>query len=348
MWRMLYVIIILISNWFNLYSDSINLDNIFCSGNDYVKIDAGNLDYAISGDSCLWDFGNAVIVDGNVNFRYRAINDSLYDIIDDRGRYKYQIKKDSLYWIGFETRTTKLCDSIAPIVMCQNMIFNQNHSSPYIFIGRYSGKFNMTECGNVNVVYDGKGTLILPDDTITNVMRIKEVRNFHAKISEREITLPLDTIVDTIPLQRLTTYRWYSSLSDYPLAEVRQNQIYDMGEIAYDDICGFIISGVKINKDEQLDDKNDELPPDKKINNISVNNNLNSIDVSFEIETQSSIVEIIITDAIGRVYAHHDASYMRGIHSVNIPISNIPHGDYMIITLVDGTSANKQVLVIER
>ncbi len=45
MWRMLFVIIILISNWFDLYPESMSLNNIFCSGNDYVKIDAGNCIY---------------------------------------------------------------------------------------------------------------------------------------------------------------------------------------------------------------------------------------------------------------------------------------------------------------
>ncbi len=328
-----------------LLSSSLNLNNIFCVGNDYVKIDADNLDFDSSGNNHIWDFSNAIITENNIKFSQISINDSVFDIIEPKGRYKYLIRKDSLFWIGYENRTTKLYDSISPLVANKPLSYNQTNSSPYIFNGRYSSEFYMVECGNISTVHDGKGTLILPSDTLTDVLRTKEVKNFHAKISKDVINLPLDTISDTIPLQRRITYRWYFSRYNYPVAEIRQDQIYDMGTLVYEDKYGYILTGNLLPiKQKEKKEENENSQPTA----ISINiNNQNSIDISFEIESTDAIVEISITDTLGRIYAHSPATkYPRGIHSINIPISGIPQGDYLILTVIDGISSEKQFINI--
>ena len=84
------------------------------------------------------------------------------------------------------------------------------------FSGDYFGTYYAGEKegemeGSYSVTGDAYGTLILPDKTVENALRVKTVRNYTRDMSNNEI--------------KVETYRWYSENERYPLLVLIETSI---------------------------------------------------------------------------------------------------------------------------
>lgn len=66
------------------------------------------------GENIIWDFSNAVILNGNYKVIRRSVGDSILDVkYGFLARHDYFIRNDSVFLRGYEDRTVRMTDSIA-------------------------------------------------------------------------------------------------------------------------------------------------------------------------------------------------------------------------------------------
>ena len=73
--------------------------------------------------------------------------------------------------------------------------------------------------GNYSVELSEYGTLILPNDTVENVLCITATKNCLERVSEHKKENPINEDADTLLREIEVVKRWYSPLYRYPLAE---------------------------------------------------------------------------------------------------------------------------------
>lgn len=319
------------------------------------------------GEGWFWDFSTATITDGNVHRRYIHPLDSLYIEQLDGSMHKYLLSGDTLYWKGFENPGTDMRNSITAVVMRFPFSYGDSLSDSYILNGKYYRQLYFVESGDIEVVADATGTMKMPTgDTISNIIRVKEIKRFHAYMSPQPINLPLDTISDTIPLQVQTRYRWYASTHTLPIAEIIEKKVFKNHQLeAHErkcliaDIDSKTLQRIRTSQQRSIGTKsrNDITPsiqgepitPPRKIESITATESSQGVSVGFNIVNQETRLSIDVVDFGGRVYYSSETqNYPQGGYQRELPLAEIPNGDYMIVIVTDGDKENPIKQLVKR
>ncbi len=319
------------------------------------------------GESQYWDFSTATITDGNAHRRYLHPLDSLYIEILDGSMHKYLLSGDTLYWKGFENPGTDMRDSISSVVMRFPFSYGDSLSDNYILKGKYYRQLYFVESGNIEIVADATGMVKMPDgDTIDNVLRVKEIKRFHACMSPTPITLPLDTIADTIPLQVQTRYRWYAHGHTLPIAEIIEKKVFKNQRLEANEQKCFIADlssrqlqthrtsqqrsiGTKSRNGITPSMQGESITPQDNIRSVTATESSQGVSLRFNIAHQATMLSIDVVDFGGRVYYSSDAqNYPQGEHQRELPLAEIPNGDYMIVIVTDGDRENPIKQLVKR
>jgi len=317
------------------------------------------------GTGCLWDFSNSRLTD-RLKITYLSDGDSLFYVISRKDVSKYALDGNRLLWTGYENRRSNMNSSITPSVMSLPLTLGEKTEAEYLLTGKYSHSFHQIEVGTVVSIADAHGDLVLPGgDTITNLLRVKETKLFHAAMSTESIKLPLDTISDTIPLQETITYRWFTTSSLIPVAIYTESKIYEKGKIVQKEVSGLLMDSDDVvlsrkNHTETATGKNyfQQGQANRNINNVDIGNlaittqgkeieaeyDLNSLQEEYT-ETVVSIVGLQ-----GHIYYQETHKVKTGQpHNVRLDTSPLQPGDYMIVVSVDGdkSSAEKRLIKIK-
>ena len=187
-------------------------------GDSFDKWQTEWLEPGAAGDSAVWNFSQAIVTDEHHRVMYLALGDTALVRFEGGTQYTYSVSGDSLLWLGYENATTKAGDSIPPMAMRFPMNYGDSILTPLYFKGDYCGNNALALQGAYKVAVDGRGTLILPDDTVPDVMRLRTEYTAKVKI-DRDMGIAPISENDTLMTKTVTAWRWYSSDYRYPLAE---------------------------------------------------------------------------------------------------------------------------------
>jgi hypothetical protein len=188
-------------------------------GNDsFNKWQTEWLEPGTASDSAVWDFSQAIVRSEHHPVLYLSFGDSALVRFEGGTQYSYTISGDSVLWMGYENPTTKAGDSIPPLAMRFPMDYGDSIATPLYFKGDYCGNNALAMRGEYKTIADGRGTLILPDDTVPDVMRLRTEYTVKVKI-DRDMDMAPISENDTLMTKTVTAWRWYSSDYRYPLAE---------------------------------------------------------------------------------------------------------------------------------
>lgn len=173
----------------------------------------------VPSDTTVWDFSHAIETGDCHEMRWINLGDTLLVKIEQGVQSVYQLHDDTLFWNGYENALLCVRDSIAPIDAFNALVSACGVTSPLYFKGSYSGNHAIDMIGNYSVELSEYGTLILPNDTVENVLCITATKNCLERVSEHKKEAPIHEVNDSLLREVEIVKRWYSPMYRYPLAE---------------------------------------------------------------------------------------------------------------------------------
>lgn len=163
----------------------------FRSGDALYKQQVEFKDPGRSGVNVVWDFSKLKPINEHYLVRFfepsknRSRDTVFLNCLENRTLYKYASKGDSVILMGFENQGTKLTLSSPELTMHYPFVFGDSIVSHYKGSGAFASTLSSGIQGDLYVVADALGTLILPDgDTLRKVLRVKTVHRYlqHTKL----------------------------------------------------------------------------------------------------------------------------------------------------------------------
>lgn len=308
------------------------------------------LDVGAAGDGVLWDFSDASVSDESQRVMYYGIGDSLLICNKNGTLHSFLIKNDSICWLGYENRLSFLKASDAPFLMRLPMNYGDSIASPFHLSGNYCGNNAVEVHGLLSACVDAKGTLILPSDTIENVLRL-HIKTDGAYIISNDLSRQTsnDSVLDKI----VDTYLWYGESFRFPLAEVSVSSIRvknveeKSSGVSY--LCTPLMQEISLGKSFT---KNKPLSPlvggseSAIIRNLSITTGDGYADLSFTSEKDVE-VNLVLADASGRVYAYLPKKVARAgyVFSERIDVSRLSAGNYVLYVKVAEETHNVKFII---
>lgn len=310
------------------------------------------VEVGIRGQEAVWDMSHAVVVEDGCTMRFFNSGDSVVARIEGRQQWVYEIKGDSVLLRSQETALSNLADSLPAMKMIFPIAYGDSIYSPVYYRGKYSGNNAISTAGFFSMVVDGEGTLILPNDTVRNVLRIHERFDEKVNVSpwakERIISADDESLLRHVR----DIYSWYSCDFRYPLAQITKDsfyngasltrveekaylctpetQLYALGDVRQQRQMQApqnpnILGGYGYNPYNDLSNSNmnNQMLVDKT-NAVAINAGNGHVDVTTPANGGMN-AEVILSDLHGRVYG---SSKGKMVHSFDT--SNLPQGAYLL------------------
>jgi hypothetical protein len=179
----------------------------------------------------VWDFSHAIPKGESHYMQWINLGDSVFVKIENGMQSNFRIQNDTLYWAGYENPLLRVEDSIAPIMAIKSSSKHNSITSAYHFKGMYCGNNYVGLIGHFAITTGGKGLLILPDDTLSDVMPVLITNKFSVKVSN---TPQIDNMVsppDNLLHITDSTTLWYSPDYRYPIVENLTRHYYSQGKL---------------------------------------------------------------------------------------------------------------------
>lgn len=201
-------------------------------GDTFFKKQAEYIDPGNAGENITWNFANIKVYrdEFNVSYKTPPILDGYYRMGHERFKvsetpsnsllvyyennmtmYYYQIEDNHLQSIGHENSANLLHYKPRMMLEVYPIKYNDYYKQDYKAKGLYSGTVDIINEGNTEIKADGYGTIILPDGTYKNALRIKwkqTILESNASPEEKERQS-----------REYTVYRWYIEGYRYPVFE---------------------------------------------------------------------------------------------------------------------------------
>lgn len=301
------------------------------------------------GHGAVWDMSHAIVVEDGCTMRFFNSGDSVVARVEGRRQYVYEILGDSVLLRSQETALSNLADSLPALKMVFPLAYGDSISSPVYYRGKYSGNNAIATAGTYSMVVDGEGTLILPDDTIRNVLRIHEKSDTKVNVSPWAKERVISADEDSLMCHVCDTYSWYSSDFRYPLAQITKQSFYNGTSMTRQDETAYLcppetqlyalgnvcqqrqmqapqtpknIGGYGYNNYNN-NNINEQMLADKA-NTVAINVADGHVDVTTSINGGINS-KVILSDLQGRVYG---SSNGKMVHSFEI--THLPQGTYLL------------------
>lgn len=214
-------------------------DNSPRIGDSFSKKQIDYIDPGAAGEKVVWNFSNinvvrdkfrvsydtptfdnGVYIMGNERFTAKdyPANSLMVYLENNTTMYYYQLKDNLLQSIGHENPSVILHYNPRMLLELYPMKYNGYYKQEYESKGFYSGSVRIATEGYTEVSADGYGTIILPDGTFKNALRVKW------KQIIKDVPLDGATIIGTPEeiekgTRMLTLYKWYIKGYRYPVFE---------------------------------------------------------------------------------------------------------------------------------
>lgn len=299
-------------------------------------------------DTAVWDFSRANEVGKRHEMRWLNLGDTLLVCLELGTQSIYQLQGDSLFWNGYENALFGVHDSIAPVGALTALITCSNISTPLYFHGRYSDNHAVDMVGHHDVRLGRTGTLILPNDTLDNILCVRIVKDCLIRLSRHLDDNPINEDLDSLIHEVETTDRWYSPYHRYPIVENIKRCYYSGSELLKENAMTYMCS-----PDEQEYALGRLADPEILMRNapsksgnphqsalgtdcsladrVTIMQNGETIDVSVNgTEGCSDIVSMVLCDINGRVWSSHNGNIRNGYWQCEINTASLSPGYYLV------------------
>ena len=191
-----------------------------------------------AGENVLWDFSKQEAVNDKYKLFYKLNSDSTVTGCEHGTLYHYQLKKDSLFSLGYENPTTVIKNAKPELLLVFPFSYQSRIEGYFYGSGNYCRRLDLTSQGKTVTWGDAYGMIILPNgDTIQNVLRVRSLKKIAEKMtpyvskdSVSCLAVNADSINshlnnDSVYMQ-VETYRWYADCYRYPIFETVESITY--------------------------------------------------------------------------------------------------------------------------
>ncbi len=316
----------------------------------------------------IWDFSKAIETGESHSMQWINVGDSILVKKEMGTQLTYNVANNEIILKSYENPLLELNDSI-PLLLNIKRGVKQCTSVPFSFHGAY--------CGNNYVSYKGvlytdtseEGILILPNDTIEDVVRITQKLDGVMLVSDRKQP---DLKSDSDDMDNGHTHvvvidKWYSPSFKYELVENLSDLYYFNNEIVREAYATFMcppeeqeyclnidyIPSRSIKKSHtSKKDKHNDNDSDVRIDNLN-----NAVSVIFKdgvifvkvIDYKNSKIENasgVLCDQLGRVWkTFSKIDFADGEWQMPIRPSELPQGNYVLYLSVGEVSLSKKLVI---
>lgn len=163
--------------------------------------------------------GDSLYIMGDNHFNVSSVGDNEFIVgTEHNTMYYYYLRNDSLFLLGHENPSVRLCYTQPIIDMAYPINYGDKAYGVYQSTGLYSGTIDFKTKGSVEIQADAYGKMILPTgDTLNPVLRIKTIKTIY--------NIPTDSVDSTITDNgtQIESYKWYTKGYRYPIFETIRN-----------------------------------------------------------------------------------------------------------------------------
>lgn len=302
--------------------------------------DTNNIDEGAAGANVTWDFSTANKVGNNEEYTHIAPSATPYTSQypaatlaysttsgqGNAGYIYYKISATAFENVGFATSAIQMYYTNPQLVLQYPTTFNSSYSDTYEGSGTNSQNITTYRKGNVDVNADGWGTLILPQATFTNVLRVKieQTTKDSINIMGQEI----------ITESRIVTYNYYRDDIKQQLMGI--SYIYSKDFFGGDVITKSVLYYPDAtNSVENVAQQNIKVYPNPATNNVVIENIGNTEATSYT-----------ITDVLGKTYLSETIN--TDFSSSNVDVSSLAEGIYVVSLFNNKTLVGTEKVIIKK
>lgn len=320
-------------------------------------------------DTTVWNFSKAEETGERHEMHWINWGDSLLVKLEQGTQSIYQRHGDTVLWKGYENPLLCVRDSIAPIGVLTAFSNGISVSSTMYFKGSYSDNHAVDMVGEHRVELGNSGKLILPKDTIDNVLCVTSITDCLVRLSKHLKDKSIQ-VGDSLLRQVEKAYRWYSPLYRYPLAENISRSYYDGGVLLQKTEVTLICSpdeqeyalGVINNPEMMLRNvvnhgantihqgalgSNNSLADRVSITQdgdmiaVMVNGKVNSN------ENDNGEVSVLLCDVQGHVWSNQSGTMDSGCYSLVVNTASLSPG-YYLLSIINGNERHVERIRIKQ
>lgn len=260
-------------------------------------------------------------------------NDSTEFVSDEHAtRYYYKECEHELYCMGYENASSFVRYDSMELQLNTSLQYGDTISRPFYGRGEYAHRLPFKVEGFVCLKVDGKGTLLLPEETISPVIRVCTEKH-HSRIMN-------DTVLLTTQ-----SWKWFSPACPYPIVET-------MRTISDEDSTLFGATFLFTPKEQ----KEQELPVDEYYLNSSVYDSIftnasflpnpvtSSLIVTYTLEEPAYISFALHYQGGILMYRCNRLLQEAGAHNYEIPMSSMPTGAYTLYIHVNDVLISEPII----
>ncbi len=301
----------------------------------------------------VWDFSHAIPKGESHYMQWINLGDSVFVKIENGMQSNFRIQNDTLYWAGYENPLLRVEDSIAPIMAIKSSSKHNSITSAYHFKGMYCGNNYVGLIGHFAITTGGKGLLILPDDTLSDVMPVLITNKFSVKVSN---TPQIDNMVsppDNLLHITDSTTLWYSPDYRYPIVENLTRHYYSQGKLIKKNCQTYMCTPSeqeqaqtytntpqRIHKIKTGQNSNRTILPLTERTEIDFDGTTVNVEVKCQ---ETTTVSVLLCDIQGHVWSHQTMVPGERICKTTINTAMLPSGIYLVYVACDGESYVKRI-----
>lgn len=318
-------------------------------------------------DTTVWDFSHTFETGDSHDMRWMNLGDTLLVRIERGSQFTYTMQGDSLLWRSQENALLGVRDSVAPMLLCGNMPnIGDSIASPYYFRGKYSGNNAVDLKGVHSLKFMSLGTLILPNDTVYDVLRVREITDGVMKVSANAAMAPIGVDESGLLHHTVITDRWYAPDYRYEIAENVSSIYRKAGSVVQESHATFLctpdvqelaLGKLTPPKQQPLLAYNGKKSGSTHGNgmsltdHISVTVNDNGINIivtgngNGSTSTDNADVSLLLSDISGRVWASQQGNTATGMWNTSVDTSSLPSGSYILYVATNDETTSQRIQI---
>lgn len=321
-------------------------------GDNVVKQEVPYFSSGLPGDDVMWDFSMLDPI-RDYPIEYFCDTDSVVlKGIEPEIMYKYVSQIDTLKLIGYENPQTYMCYTEPVVLLTYPFSYGDSLRTFFRGIGVYCLKNGIRTRGSVSVDADAYGSIILPDDTINDVLRLHVIKSGSVNMNILSDTTVFDP--DNLKQEIEERYQWYARGYRYPLFETISTSYYNNMEYisSYQKAYACFpaeqhLLGDSINEEIMLKDSvscgSYDNVGENDIIHYSVETNGSNVIVNYDLDSSANITSLICNQ-MGFVFRRNSVFQSAGDdYSLNIDCSGLRKGVYILYLNVNGKIYNEKI-----
>lgn len=321
--------------------------NVIREGDLVEKIHSHYGSVGNDGQHVVWDFSDRV---GNAPHTIYYSTDSLNVLTGNDGTalYSYVLRGDSLLQTGYETPLEHITYQEPLLNMVYPVHYGGSFSGRFKGYGRYCGTHEERVSGQVSVVADAYGRLVLSEnDTLNHVLRVYTLKT-------QSISMEVDscrTDSNSMKQEIEEHYQWYARGYRYPVYESVSRTSYDnMLPVACRQYAYCCLPDVQRLLDDPDNERlirqdSSEVAAARDIIHYDITNRCNVINISYNLDA-SAHIRCLVADVTGMVHRqaehHNDAG---SGYTMQIDCTGLSRHHYILYINVNGKIYNEKIAI---